>query len=707
MQKFKNILFVIISTLVLANCGGGGGGGSEPAPVPTPPPAPTSSISASVESLRINQTAELTWSSTNATSCTASGDWSGDKGSSGTEEVQVVKAGTSTYSINCSGATSSVDIAATLDVDVEYTTETDDYGKIEISVSGYMLATDQTEDIQLTQISGSEILWLEKPSVNSFSARAPIVNASEDIQLQVTFGLSGIGETVGSTDLTISVVPQRDEILGLSLSESPGGSKEDGWATMYTDKYASWNFPAGVIYESETWSGRYCYPTPSDCYDGDNSIFGLASPNYGTGDFNGDGHEDLLLAAFNVPRHLDELTYPDFVILLNDGNGRLKENKDFYADGVLEAALPYRLGIADFNGDGLDDFVSCSRVVDLNDDYTYNQVGDVYDLYLTNAEGKIARASDNIDTSDPSSRSAGCHDTSVGDANGDGFPDFFISGKLFLNDGNGNFSFMKINQPGPMSSNIVDVNGDGYGDLVYHFGDPSLGQARGGQVLVSNGTDNFDMWEIKYLPQETFIGNTKQNDSNFGDLDGDGDLDLVIGNTRENPYYDGRKVSVLINDGEGNFTDGTSSLMPYIQSREPTTEDGDAVGGGEGNIYVRDWDGDGNLDIIDAWQPDNGTGVPAGVMVFINKIAEDGTFHEIDQSYFPEAITSYAMTGREGVNDGGLSGDGYITVQRGAPINLDNQGNLDFVVHASSIGLNPDTHEGSALFFYSLISTEE
>jgi hypothetical protein len=90
MQKFKNIFFVIISTLVLANCGGGGGGGSEPAPVPTPPPAPTSSISASVESLRINQTAELTWSSTNATSCTASGDWSGDKGSSGTEEVQVV-----------------------------------------------------------------------------------------------------------------------------------------------------------------------------------------------------------------------------------------------------------------------------------------------------------------------------------------------------------------------------------------------------------------------------------------------------------------------------------------------------------------------------------------------------------------------------------------------------------------------------------------
>ena len=41
----------------------------------------------------------------------------------------------------------------------------------------------------------------------------------------------------------------------------------------------------------------------------------------------------------------------------------------------------------------------------------------------------------------------------------------------------------------------------------------------------------------------------------LGDLDGDGDIDLIIGNTRENPYYDGRKVSILINDGSGNFTE--------------------------------------------------------------------------------------------------------------------------------------------------------
>ena len=225
----------------------------------------------------------------------------------------------------------------------------------------------------------------------------------------------------------------------------------------------------------------------------------------------------------------------------------MAEDKSF-ADGVLEAhAISIR--IADFNGDGLDDFVSCSRVNDLAADFTYVMTGDIYDLYMSNVDGKIERASDKIDTSNPDSKSIGCHDTSVGDVNGDGHPDFFISAKLFLNDGSGNFTYQNIDAAGPMSSNIADVNSDGFGDLILHYGDPALGQSRGGEIILSNGTDDIDSWTKKYLPDEIFIGNTKMNHSNFGDLDGDGDIDLIIGNTRENPYYDGRKVSILLNDG--------------------------------------------------------------------------------------------------------------------------------------------------------------
>ena len=38
----------------------------------------------------------------------------------------------------------------------------------------------------------------------------------------------------------------------------------------------------------------------------------------------------------------------------------------------------------------------------------------------------------------------------------------------------GNFTYQNIDAAGPMSSNIADVNSDGYGDLILHYGDPSL-----------------------------------------------------------------------------------------------------------------------------------------------------------------------------------------------------------------------------------------
>ena len=75
-----------------------------PAPPPsTPPPAVT--LSATPPSVQIGQNIGLTWSVANATSCTASGNWSGPRSNTGgSESINVGQTpGSRTYVLSCSG----------------------------------------------------------------------------------------------------------------------------------------------------------------------------------------------------------------------------------------------------------------------------------------------------------------------------------------------------------------------------------------------------------------------------------------------------------------------------------------------------------------------------------------------------------------------------------------------------------------------------
>ena len=92
-------LFVILSSVLIASCGGGGGGGGGPSTPTTP--APTVNLSANPTSVLLENTSTLTWSSTNATSCSA--NWTTQTGNSGSEEVTISTAGDNSFSISCSG----------------------------------------------------------------------------------------------------------------------------------------------------------------------------------------------------------------------------------------------------------------------------------------------------------------------------------------------------------------------------------------------------------------------------------------------------------------------------------------------------------------------------------------------------------------------------------------------------------------------------
>ena len=102
----KNILLLATSLFIITSCGGGGGGGSSPAPTPSAPANPPISItfSSSLTSPVIGDETTLTWSTSNATSCSATGSWSGDKGTSGSETLKLTISGNITFGLSCTSS---------------------------------------------------------------------------------------------------------------------------------------------------------------------------------------------------------------------------------------------------------------------------------------------------------------------------------------------------------------------------------------------------------------------------------------------------------------------------------------------------------------------------------------------------------------------------------------------------------------------------
>jgi hypothetical protein len=104
-------------------CSGAGGNAMASVSVPVNgPAAPTVTLTvAPTTPITLGQSMTLTWSSTNATTCTASStpaesDWDGAKSTSGTQSATPGATGTQTYTLTCSGAGGSVSASVSVAV---------------------------------------------------------------------------------------------------------------------------------------------------------------------------------------------------------------------------------------------------------------------------------------------------------------------------------------------------------------------------------------------------------------------------------------------------------------------------------------------------------------------------------------------------------------------------------------------------------------
>lgn len=334
----------------------------------------------------------------------------------------------------------------------------------------------------------------------------------------------------------------------------------------------------------------------------------------------------------------DETNKPITTVYSNNGTGEFNIATGMPFTGVRVSSSAF----ADVDGNGTIDAI-ISGTTDSNETITK--------LYINDGNGNFSE-----DTGTPFV-GVGNSAVAFADVDGQNGPDVMISGLtnslpeeyltlLYINDGAGNFT--KVSNP--LSKNLsdgsiafADVNNDGFQDVVITGIDNSIVPFT--QLYTNDGSGNFSE------KTENNFTNLRGSSIAFADVDGQNGPDLIISGESDNFSTPGI-TELYLNDGSGIFSLKTGTgytFIPVINS----------------SIAVGDLNGDSSDDLIVTGLDNSNTLVAT---LYLNNNDGTGRFTKVDGTSF-EAVEngSVVIANIDGVggNDIIISGENasgqYIT----------------------------------------------
>jgi len=389
---------------------------------------------------------------------------------------------------------------------------------------------------------------------------------------------------------------------------------------------------------------------------------GASAVSVATGDFNGDGKNDLVVA--NQCLSIGSCGNGNVGVLLGNGDGTFQPAQTYASGGNNTSAV----AVSDLTGNGQLDLVlsnQCQMSGTCN-------VGSV-SVLLGNGDGTFQPAQNYI------SDGVFADFAGVGDWNGDKKPDLAVINQcqtsvncsgivtIFLGNGDGTFQAPPSYASGGYDADSValgDLNGDGILDLVVAnlCQSDNCSQGTNGivSVLLGNGDGTFQ------APQEYATGGFGSSSVAIGDFNGDGNADVVVANQcSASDCKSGGSVSTLLGNGNGTLqaaqnyssggytalsvaiadfnNDGTLDLAVTNQCQDTTCQNGSVsvlMGNGDGTfqsaqsfasggyetnfVAIGDFNGDGNPDLALTSQCQDSTCQNGGVSVLLGN--GNGTF---------------------------------------------------------------------------------